>query len=70
MKRFVLPVLLSRTMFLRTPALLSAAGHLSMLPRGLALGLATLGLLVTLGGGNRAPAATQTIENETLRSDV
>jgi hypothetical protein len=51
----------------RTSALILAAGHHCVPARGLAFGLAALGLLVTLGAGNRAPAATQTIENETLR---
>jgi len=38
-----------------------------MLTRSLAICLAALGLLVTLGAGNSASAATQTIENETLK---
>jgi len=57
----------SMTKCTRTPALSCAAGHPSVPARGLVFGWAALGLLVALGAGNRAPAATQTIENETLR---
>ncbi|MCX6998111.1 MAG: hypothetical protein NTV49_13770, partial [Kiritimatiellaeota bacterium] len=57
-----------KTIKTRSSALASnfAAGPLSVPARGLAIGMATLGLLVTLGAGNPAAAATQMIENETL----
>jgi len=56
----------SKAKCIRNPALLSTEGHLSVPTCGLAFSLAALGLLVTLGAGNRASAATQMIENEML----